>query len=169
MAVIMAETYPELFCAVGVHSGLPFGSAHNASSALTAMRGLRSADVAPPPLAQENDAPRAVPTIVFHGDHDATVESGNGLAIVEQAIARASALLGPLRRTSRERDSVNGREYSVSSWADSRSTPVVEHWIIHNAGHAWSGGSSKGSFADDLGPHASMEMVRFFLAQNCLG
>jgi hypothetical protein len=38
MAVIVGTLYPELFAAVGVHSGLPFASAQDLPSALTAMK-----------------------------------------------------------------------------------------------------------------------------------
>jgi hypothetical protein len=34
--------------------------------------------------------------------------------------------------------------------------------VIHQASHAWSGGSSNGSFTDPKGPGASAAMVHFF-------
>jgi poly(hydroxyalkanoate) depolymerase family esterase len=162
MAVIVAETYPELFSAVGAHSGLPYRAAQSLSSAFGAMRrGSRQNDA-------EQPAANPVPTIVFHGDQDQTVGMDNGMAIVEQAVERAVLKFGPLRKTSHERASTNGRDFSVSMYVDSLGRPVVEQWIVHGCGHAWAGGSAKGSYTDVLGPHASAEMVRFFLAQTQL-
>lgn len=159
MAVILAETYPEVFSAVGAHSGLPYRAAHGVSSAFAVMRGAAAQST------REPAAANPVPTIVFHGDRDSKVEPDNGAAIVEQAIERAVNKFGPLQKASHERASSNGREFTASIYSDSTGRPVVEHWIVHGAGHAWSGGSSKGSYTDPLGPHASAEMARFFLAQ----
>ncbi len=155
MAVILGATYPELFAAVGVHSGLPYGAAHSAASTFAAMRG----EGAPPA------GTHAVPTIVFHGDKDATVSPSNGLIIADQAVANAAATHGPLASSGPERHRVNGREFTATTHQAASAQPIVEHWSVHGAGHAWSGGSSAGSFTDQSGPDASAEMIRFFLAQ----
>jgi poly(3-hydroxybutyrate) depolymerase len=39
---------------------------------------------------------------------------------------------------------------------------LVEHWTVHGGAHGWSGGSCKGSFADERGPDASTRMLKFF-------
>jgi poly(3-hydroxybutyrate) depolymerase len=41
---------------------------------------------------------------------------------------------------------------------------VAEHWLLHGAGHAWSGGDTQGSHTSAHGIDASAEMLRFFLA-----
>ena len=141
MAVVMGETYPELFSAVGVHSGLPYRSASDVVSAFAAMRG---------------DAPHtnAIPklrTIVFHGDADATVAPSNGASIVNGAVFSAV-----------ESQRVTG-QYTRRVARDSRGLPLFEHWLLHGGGHAWSGGNAAGSYTDPSGPNASAEMLRFFL------
>jgi poly(3-hydroxybutyrate) depolymerase len=166
MAVILGATYPELFAAVGAHSGLPYGAADNVPSAFAAMRGgsgrrrvLKSRTSTP------RVAPtRAPPTIVFHGDHDTTVHADNGSQIVNEAIALGGAHSG-LEQSVQVRVPANGRECTITIYRDSMMRPCIEHWVLHGSGHAWSGGCSNGSCVDERGPDASAEMVRFFLAQ----
>jgi len=81
MAVILGATYPELYAAVGAHSGLPYGAAKNVASAFAAMHG----GAARPGLSRHSTATPAnrtasgwTPTIVFHGDQDHTVDPRNG-------------------------------------------------------------------------------------------
>jgi len=170
MAVILGETYPELFAGVGVHSGLPYRSAHDIPSAMAAMKGGRSG------LASLRAAPRsgarprrkvaqAVPTIVFHGDRDHTVQQSNGIEIVQQARnAHASAEPAMDVDDRMERGtSPGGRSFSRTIHADAAGRTRVESWTVHGGGHAWAGGSATGSYTDASGPDASAEMVRFFL------
>ena len=142
MAAIMGHTYPDLYAAVGIHSGLAYGAARDIPSALAAMRGqsLRS-----DPRCGES-MPRAVPTIVFHGDVDTTVHPRNG----EQVFTSQTV----------ENGEESGRKYTRTV---SSGKPALEHWLVHGAGHAWSGGSVNGSYADPRGPDATRAMLRFFL------
>ena len=171
MAVVVAATYPELYAALGVHSGLPYGCAHDVPSAFAAMKGgapcqtplSHSADPA-----RRSDTGPAIPTIIFHGDHDVTVNASNADAIVEQACA-ANSNDSALTSTVYRGTSPNGRPYTRTTLSDGTRRPVIEHWILHGAGHAWSGGSIGGSFTDPAGPDASAEMVRFFYSQHRAG
>ncbi len=137
MAAVMGATYPDLYAAVGVHSGLPYASARDAVSALAAMRGPRGAAA---PLPQ-------VPTIVFHGDRDTTVHPHNGKYGADAAKLQS------------ESGEAGGRAYTRTVH---RGRPSLEHWLIHGAGHAWSGGNGRASYADPSGPDATREMLRFF-------
>lgn len=151
-AAIMGAAYPDLFAAVGVHSGLPRGAATDMSSAFAAMR-QGSAGHAP------GRGP-AMPTIVFHGDLDRTVHPVNG----EHVLAQAGA--GAALTTHVSRESPPGRHaYTRTVHTDAQRRPVLEHWLLHGAGHAWSGGSAAGSYTDPQGPDASREMMRFFAQQ----
>lgn len=161
-AAIMGATYPDLYAAVGVHSGLACGAASDLPSALVAMRQgdlqgaaadrWRSSDIAP----DASNGP-AVPIIVFHGDRDTTVHPRNG----DHVIARSRAMNGP--KTVHRGHVPGGHSYTRTIYADANGRAVVEHWDIHGAAHAWSGGSSAGSYTDPRGPDATREMLRFFL------
>jgi poly(hydroxyalkanoate) depolymerase family esterase len=171
MAVVLGETYPELFAGVGAHSGLAYGSAHDIPSAMVAMKGGRSGLVHPQGLPGATPEPRrkaaqAVPIIVFHGDRDHTVQYTNGAEIIKQASEAHAGEAGTTLQTRVERGTASGgRHYSRTVHADGTGQPRIESWTIHGGGHAWSGGDAGGSYTDGKGPDASAEMVRFFLAQ----
>ena len=103
-----------------------------------------------------------MPTIVFHADRDTTVHPRNGDQVVAQAGAAAAAG-GGLQATVERGQVPGGRAYSRTLHADATGGPaVLEQWLVHGGGHAWSGGSPAGSYTDPQGPDASREMVRFF-------
>jgi poly(3-hydroxybutyrate) depolymerase len=171
MAVVLGETYPELFAGVGAHSGLPYGSAHDIPSALVAMKGGRSGmpgmKGAPGPASgPRSKATRPVPVIVFHGDRDHTVQHTNGAHIVRQALQAHGAEAGgaELRVGAQTGVAAGGRRFSRAIHTDAQGQVRIENWTLHGAGHAWSGGHESGSYTDRCGPDASAEMVRFFLA-----
>jgi poly(hydroxyalkanoate) depolymerase family esterase len=148
MATIMGTLYPDLYAAVGVHSGLPFASANDLSSALAAMKGdFRRSTTSVEPL----------PIIVFHGDRDTTVHPANGAELVAQG-ARHLAHPG-LAEPGHVPD---GHAYTRTLYPDDDGTVRAEHWVVHGAGHAWFGGNAHGSYTDGKGPDASREMMRFF-------
>ena len=152
-AAVMGDAYPDLYAAIGVHSGLACGAARDMPSAFAAMqRGHEGA--APRPRAGR----RTVPAIVFHGDRDTTVSPRNGDAVVAQA-AHAAALT---TRTERGQ-APGGHAYARTLHADAAGQVLIEQWSVQGAGHAWSGGSAAGSYTDPRGPDASGEMLRFFL------
>jgi poly(hydroxyalkanoate) depolymerase family esterase len=153
-AAIMGDAYPELYAAIGVHSGLACGAARDMSSAFAAMRSGAAGRARP-------GGKRVVPAIVFHGEQDTTVHPRNGDAVIAQSIGDES-----LRMQVQSGKVPDGHTYSRTLHLDRNGDAVVEKWVVHGAGHAWFGGSRDGSFTDPLGPDATGEMMRFFLARS---
>ncbi len=158
MAAIMGAAYPELYAAVGVHSGLACGSAHDLPSALAAMRGM------PASMAGRNpdSAPRApaTPTIVFHGDRDKTVHPRNGEQVISQSVEQNGA--SSTDASTERGHAPGGHAYTRTVHRDPTGRVVLEHWLVHEGGHAWFGGNPRGSYSDPKGPDAAREMMRFF-------
>jgi poly(hydroxyalkanoate) depolymerase family esterase len=158
MAAVMGATYPDLYAAVGVHSGLPYRSAADLPSAFAAMRGdagLRGGSRKS--RGAGNDSPR-VRTIIFHGDADNIVHSSNAANMVEAERAGQSVEHAEARHAAI-------RAHTRTVTRDKTGAVVVEQWIVHGSGHAWSGGSPDGTYTDPHGPDASREMLRFFLGE----
>ena len=166
MALTVAMTHPDLFAAVGIHSGLPHAVACDLPSALAQMsQGGATA------LAARSGKPDAgalpVPAIVFHGDRDTTVHPGNGDQVIAQCARPASRQSTPGAAGSAikvESGQVSGgHAYTRTLYSEASGDCVAEHWLIHGAAHAWAGGSLKGSYTDPKGPDAAQQMLRFFL------
>jgi len=153
MAVILGETYPDVFAAVGAHSGLPYRAAHDVGSAFAAMKGGAARNA-------HGGAQAPVPTIVFHGDRDTTVAAANGAAIVAQ---RVSATAAALDTSEHAGTASGGRSYACTRYAEPSGRSLIEDWRVQGGGHAWMGGSASGTYTDPQGPDASVEMLRFFL------
>jgi poly(hydroxyalkanoate) depolymerase family esterase len=154
-AAIMAAEYPDIYAAVGIHSGLACGVARDLPSALAAMKRGGAAGTT-------RAKGRFVPVITFHGDRDATVHEVNSREIIAAASAAAGV---PLDIRIQEGRSKSGRPFTQRSSVGPEGTVLIEQWTIGGSGHAWSGGDPAGSYTDPSGPEASREMVRFFLEQ----
>jgi poly(3-hydroxybutyrate) depolymerase len=154
-AAILGVTYPDLYAGIGVHSGLACGAARDMPSAFAAMRQGGTA-----PSVMRHRCERTVPTIVFHGDRDKTVNSVNGDQIISQSRAATNLATEVSHGTA-----PGGMRYTRTIQTNKTGQTLLEQWILHGAGHAWSGGSTAGSYTDTRGPDASREMVRFFLQQ----
>jgi poly(hydroxyalkanoate) depolymerase family esterase len=150
-AAIMGNAYPELYAAVGVHSGLACGAARDMQSAFRVMQ--HGGD-----LHARSGRQRAVPVIVFHGERDTTVNTRNGDAVAAQALQGV-----PVRTSVVSGRVPGGHAYRRTLHVDDNGTTLVEHWVVQGGGHAWFGGSPAGSFTDPRGPDATSEMLRFFL------
>lgn len=177
MAALLGREYPDVFAAVGVHSGLQAGAAHNVMGALSAMKSGAKAAAAHHATAQPSHGPAlpAPPLIVFHGDADTTVHARNGEQLIEAALAAAQSASHAAAKTVQavhHGRSPHGKGYTRTVYSlanDQRphtppANPVVaEHWVLQGAGHAWAGGHAGGSHTDPGGVDATQEMLRFFL------
>jgi poly(hydroxyalkanoate) depolymerase family esterase len=157
-AAVMGTTYPDLYAAIGVHSGLAYGAANDVPSAFAAMR---QSEASAPSSSGDESADlgdgSAVPTIVFHGDRDKTVHPRNGDRVIAQK--RTTNLQKKIHRGRVP----GGHAYTRTIYRNTSGPAMFEHWEIHGAGHAWAGGSPAGSYTDPQGPDAAREMLRFFL------
>jgi poly(hydroxyalkanoate) depolymerase family esterase len=148
MATIMGTLYPELYAAVGVHSGLPFAAADDLPSALAAMKG---------DFKRRHKPGQALPVIVFHGDQDHTVHP----AAADELIAQGAHAVSKLTKVEPGRVP-DGHRYTRTLHHRDDGNVHAEQWVVHGGGHAWFGGNARGSYTDGRGPDASREMLRFF-------
>ncbi len=163
MAVVLGRTYPDLYAAVGMHSGIPYAIAHDAPSAFSAMQGSTTLRIGSDPI-----IPRLIPTIVIHGDRDQTVHPRNGGKLAKQfsngtEVENCALVQAQPGTVSDQQGARGGRTYTLTMLRDTNRKVVVEYWLVHGAGHAWFGGNPAGSHTDAKGPDASKEILRFFL------
>jgi poly(hydroxyalkanoate) depolymerase family esterase len=157
-AAVMGATYPDLYAAMAVHSGLACGSADDLISAFAAMRhgGSPNSSASDDTSTIPGDRP-PLPTIVFHGDRDTIVHPRNADHVITHSM-RATNWQTRVRRG----QVPGGHSYTCTIHTDANGHAILEQWCIHGAGHAWSGGSPAGSYTDPRGPDAAKEMLRFF-------
>jgi poly(hydroxyalkanoate) depolymerase family esterase len=171
MSVILGATYPDIFAAVGVHSGVEYRAATGLKDLLSAMRrgGPNPARQGKAAYDAMGSLARVVPTIVFQGTSDVIVNRVNGDQVVQQWMQTARLASHGIyaadfvNPTSVTTDlAPGGRTYIVYRWCDSNGNEVQVYWRVNGLGHAWSGGNGA-SFTDPRGPDASLAMYTFFM------
>src|SRR5579883_2067718 len=174
MAVIMAATYPDIFAAMGSESGLEYKAATSQTAATTAQMqgGPNPTQQGQAAYSAMGSAARVVPTIVFQGQSDYTVYPINGDQIVQQWMetdhlasngSYNASFSSPTTTTNGQVPGSSGHSYTVQTWNDNNGSEIEEYWKINGMGHAWSGGSSSGSYTDPNGPSATNAMYTFFM------
>lgn len=172
MSVILGATYPDIFAAIGIHSGFEYQALKSHRGALTiSKRG------GPDPIQQGRAAyeamgsyARIVPTIVFHGTKDSVINVTNGDQVVQQwmqtdTLASHDTYVADFNApaTTTTYKIPTGYAYTVYTWQNSRGKTIQEYWKVNGLGHAWSGGNSSGSYTDSRGPSASQALYAFFM------
>lgn len=172
MATIMGVTYPDVFRGVGVSAGVEYNAANTATGGINAMKvGGPNPDLAGYDAYLEMGSyKRRMPVIVFHGTSDGTVAPVNATQVVGQW-----AQTNDYVDDGSNNDSVNaaadstttgtvsgGRSYTRYVYNDRYGNGLIEYYKVNSMGHAWSGGSSSGSYTDPLGPNATRIMWNFF-------
>ena len=166
MAYIVGSLYSDIYAAIGVHSGLLYRGINNMFSALAAMKTgsekignieelqvESDGDNTP----QKTDQRGPQPLIIFHGDNDSVVHAQNAADLMAWHQQKNSF------KKQHYNESSTPYSHTRTTYQNDKGEKLAEQWIIHGAGHAWSGGSAEGNFTDANGPDASREMVRFFM------
>ncbi|MES2902273.1 MAG: PHB depolymerase family esterase [Pseudomonadota bacterium] len=162
MAHIVALNHPDLFAALGLHSGPSYGAGHSTVGALGVMQhgaGLR-VDSAIDEVLRKHGAPGTLPTMLIQGDKDEVVRPVNQAQLARQARRfsalgdeAATASLKPGGRrvlAHRLHDVYRGRKLMLR---------VAE---VADLGHAWSGGDERVAYHSGPGPDASKMLLSFF-------
>lgn len=171
MATQVAAAYPELFAALMLHSSPPFSAATNVVSALQVMqKGVADPlDNARQAVESMGKRKRAIPVLVVHGAKDAVVASVNGEQAALQWAATSRLATGAGVGTAPkplevEYGEANGYRFTRRRFHEANGHELVAFVLVEGLGHAWSGGSTTGTFTDARGPDATQLMLDFFRA-----
>lgn len=153
-AAILGAAYPDIYAAIGVHSGLGCGAARDMPSAFAAMSN------GPSKSQLSAKSRKFVPVITFHGDDDATVNEENSARIIADASHQCGINLVLRNETG---GSAGARRHTRETRSEPGGSIMIERWTVHGAGHAWSGGHPSGTYTDPSGPDASRAIMAFFI------
>lgn len=167
MSVIMGATYPDLYAAIASNAGCEYGGYPCGTAG------------GPDPVTQGQAAynamgtyKRVVPALVFQGDADTTVPPVNAEQTIQQWLstndyADDGAHNGsvPTARAATASGAVaGGYTYDIDYYRTAAGADLEQRYLIHGMGHAYSGGSTAGTYTDPKGPDATTITYDFFTA-----
>jgi len=159
LAAILAEQAPDVFAGVGMVAGVPLHASHDVPTAFRVMRGRRSPDVAALRHVEQRESRHGygrMRVAIWAGSRDETVAPENAGRLAEQF-----ALLLGLRDTAPVVEPLG--DGTVTRWADASGAMRIELRMVAGLGHAWSGGSFRGSHTAPTAPNATDAMLEFFM------
>ena len=165
LAQALAIRHPQMFAAVGSHSGPVFGVADSRLGAFTVMQaGARDAVRTADALRHEQPDFPIMPILILHGEQDQVVRPVNA-----SQLARQFRILNRLAPSAHEPPVSRKARSPNDAWrrTDSRQQGkvVVRLCEVANLAHAWSGGDASLRFNTARGPDASALMWDFFKRQ----
>lgn len=176
MANIMALNHPDLFAAIGLHSGPMFGAGHSQIGAFGVMQHGANARVhsaIAEVMKKLPDYPE-MPTILIQGMADKIVRPVNQTQLTQQGLLVnrlspestlpvitkfAGQIVGD--KELGNPDSKPTHAYEIHDYVLKR-TPLLRSVQITDLGHAWSGGDGAMVFNSSTGPDASAMLLDFF-------
>ncbi len=175
MASILAATYPDIFAALAIFAGAEFRAAASVSEGFAAMKrggpdplrqGQLAFEAMRSGLAQKKR--KRIPAIVFQGTADTYVNPVNADQAIAQWSQTNACLAAEAGDTSFavtekvvEGVAVGGLAFEKHVYMEG-TQPLMEKWLVHGLGHAWSGSPERTKYGDPNGPNASTEIWRFF-------
>jgi poly(hydroxyalkanoate) depolymerase family esterase len=171
-AAILGVYYPDLYAAIGIHSGAAYTGGEPECLRSTGDTPSTS-EPASAAIAAMGRRARVVPVIVIHGDADSAVPYQCGQQAITQWLAADNQVLNREHRPGvpdspaavRRAVIPGGHPYTVLSYTDRSGCVVAQFWTIHGMGHFWSGGSADPSvalYSDPRGPSATAASWAFF-------
>lgn len=171
LSTLMAATYPDIYSAIGVSSGLEFRAASTVQDAFIAMSfgGPNPIEQGKHAFIEMGDRARAIRTFVVHGDSDRTVAPINGDQVahsvaIMNSLAEIPGLL-PQPTNSTQSKVPSGYEYDIHDYVH-KDTVYIRHVVVKGMSHAWSGGSHGAPYTDPSGPNVTIMMVKFWLEKS---
>lgn len=163
MANIVALNHPDLFAALGLHSGPLYGAGHSTIGALGVMKHGAShrVDSAIAEVLERRPGFPAMPTMLIQGESDPVVRPINQAQLARQALLLNRMPHGsPVDVATKEGTRRSHPHRIHDMYCDRKLMLRVAQ--IAELKHAWSGGDGSLSYNCDAGPDASMMLLDFF-------